>query len=46
MKVSFENAIVIKHHLKNEYIVCNNQGEFRVYWCDEIKHYKIETYDK
>lgn len=44
MKVSFENAYIMKHSTRSEFIVSNKEGMFRVYWCDKIKHYKIETY--
>lgn len=42
MIVNFENAIIARGGKGNPYHVINRGGVFRVYWCDKIKHYKIE----
>jgi len=45
MRVNFEGAIIGVGEVggKNkEFFIHNKDGCFKVYWCDNIKHYKIE----
>lgn len=41
MVVNLEGASILRFG-KEMFYVANEEGHFKVYWCDNVHHYKVE----
>lgn len=42
MHVNLDGAKILKVGNKGTFYVCNEEGHFKVCWCEKINHYKVE----